>query len=65
MLLYEFWYQNSVILNNIRMAGGYKETLSILADQLRPRIWAQMRGEGGSYGASANEYSCTQEPKWT
>jgi hypothetical protein len=24
-----------------------------------------MRGEGGSCGVSANEYSCTQEPKYT
>jgi hypothetical protein len=32
----------------------------------RPLIWAQMRREGGSCGlagVSANEYSCTQEPK--
>jgi hypothetical protein len=28
-------------------------------------LWAhaQMRGEGGSCGVSADEYSCTQEPK--
>ncbi len=34
---------------------------SILADQQRPRIWAQMRGMGGGGGGwrfSANEYSC-------
>jgi hypothetical protein len=31
---------------------------SILADQQRSRIWAQMRGEEGSCGVSANEYSC-------
>ncbi len=36
--------------------SSYKEMSSILADQ-RPRIWAQMRGEGGSCGVSANEYS--------
>jgi hypothetical protein len=24
-----------------------------------PKFW----GEGGSYGVSANDYSCTQEPK--
>ncbi len=29
----------------------------------RSRIWAQMKGEGVSCGVSANEYSCTQEPK--
>ncbi len=33
--------------------------MSILADQQLPRILAQMRGEGGSCGVSANEYSCT------
>jgi hypothetical protein len=27
------------------------------------RIWAQMRGEGVSCGASTNGYSCTQKPK--
>ncbi len=39
---------------------------SILADQHRPRIWPQMRGDGGC-GVSANEYSCVQymEPKCT
>ncbi len=41
--------------------GGYKEMSSILSDQQRPRIWAQMRGEGGVSGVSANEHSCTQE----
>jgi hypothetical protein len=43
--------------------GGYKEMSSILADQKRPRKWAQIWGEGGSCGVLANEYSCTQEPK--
>jgi hypothetical protein len=37
--------------------GGPKEKSSILADQLRPRIWAQTRGSGGG-GGLANEYSC-------
>ncbi len=32
-------------------AGGHKEMPSILADQSRPRIWAQMRG-GGLWGLS-------------
>ncbi len=34
---------------------------SILADQWRPRMWAQCGGIGGGEGcgASANEYSCT------
>ncbi len=44
-------------------ARGYKEMSSILADQQRPRKRAHMRGEGGSCGVSASEYSCTQEPK--
>ncbi len=35
-------------------AGSHKEMSSFLADQQRPRIWAQMRGEG----VSANQYSC-------
>ena len=43
--------------------GGLKEMSSILADQQRPRIWAQTLGGGGCCGVSANEYSCTQEPK--
>ncbi len=29
----------------------------------RPSKWAQIRGERGSCRVSANEYSCTQEPK--
>ncbi len=47
----------------------YVEMSSILADQQRPRIWAQMRGEGAVAGSlrevsvSANDYSCAQEPK--
>ncbi len=35
--------------------GGHKEKSSILADQLIPRIWAQMGGGGGRRGISANE----------
>jgi hypothetical protein len=35
---------------------GHKEMSSILADQQRPRIWAQMRGD--REGISANECSC-------
>ncbi len=31
---------------------------SVFAYQERPRIWAQMRGEGEVWGVSANEYSC-------
>ncbi len=38
---------------------GYKETPSILADQKLPRIWAQMRGEGGGcVGLSQWVHSC-------
>ncbi len=37
-------------------AGGFKEMSPIFADQLRPRIWAQMRG--GDCEVSASEYSC-------
>ncbi len=39
--------------------GGHKEMSSILADQYRPRIWAQMRGEGG---LSQWEQLCTRSP---
>jgi hypothetical protein len=48
--------------------GGYKEKLSICADQWRPRIRVQMRGdggEGGSCGVSANEYSCAHHVTWS
>ncbi len=54
-------YATVVIVSSV--SGGYKEMSSILADQYRPRLWAQTRGRGGGYGVSANEYSCTQEPK--
>jgi hypothetical protein len=33
--------------------GGYKETSSVLADQWRPRILAQMGGMGGGGGAGS------------
>jgi hypothetical protein len=32
---------------SLRWTQGIKKKLSILADQQRPRVWAQMRGEGG------------------
>ncbi len=64
-------WRNYVVIGNFRIwfhtpcfclngTGGYKEMLSILVDQWRPRIWAQMRGKGGGGGSgvSANEYSC-------
>ncbi len=40
-------------------AGGHKEMSSLLADQQRPCILAQMRGQGGEgvCGVSANDYS--------
>ncbi len=40
--------------------GGSKEMSSILADQERPRKWAQRRGEVGSCVISADEYRCTE-----
>jgi hypothetical protein len=44
---------------NVKWIVGNKEMSSIFVDQLRPRIWGQMRGEGGSCGVSTNEeYSC-------
>jgi hypothetical protein len=43
---------------------GYKEMSSTLADQLYPKYIRPNAGVGGSCcGVSANEYSCTQEPK--
>ncbi len=44
---------------------GHKEMSSILADQLRPCIWAQMRGDvGGGRGVSGKErvQLCTLSP---
>ncbi len=38
---------------------------SICADQLRPRIWAQMRGGGEGLRVSANEYSCAHHVTWS
>jgi hypothetical protein len=46
---------NKDILEQGKRGGGYIEMSSILA--------AQMRGGGGVACVSANEYSCTQEPK--
>ncbi len=43
-------------IGNSVCTRGYKEMLSILADQQRPRIGAQMQG---SCGVSADEYCCT------
>ncbi len=37
--------------------GGHKEMSSFLADQYRPRIWGQMRGEGG--GTQINFWDLT------
>jgi hypothetical protein len=47
---------------NVIGTRGYKEMASILADQERPRLCAQMtgEGEGGGCGVSANDYSCAQ-----
>ncbi len=51
------------------VSGGVaKDMSSTLADQYRPRIWAQMWGdgiEGGGGGVAANENSCAlhMEPK--
>ncbi len=36
----------SIIHVHCRLPGGKEEKSSILADQLRPRIWAQLRGGG-------------------
>ncbi len=44
---------------HIRFSGGFKEMSSILADQQRPRIRAQMRGEWGSWGVSVKQYICS------
>jgi hypothetical protein len=38
---------------------------SILADQKRPRIRVPMRGDAGSCGVSANEYSCAHQVTWS
>ncbi len=38
---------------------------SILVDQQRPRIRVQMRGERGSCGVTANEYSCSYHVTWS
>ncbi len=38
---------------------GLQEMSSVLAGQYRPRIWAQMIGEGGVAGVSTDDYSCT------
>jgi hypothetical protein len=43
--------------------GGYKEMSSILADKYRSSFYEPKCGGGGSSVVSANEYSCTQEPK--
>ncbi len=46
-------------INFCLLTGSYKEILSFLADQWRPRIRVQMRGIGGGGGAgcgvSAND----------
>jgi hypothetical protein len=36
-----------ILVRGQPLLGGHEETSSILADQWRPRIWAQMRGDGG------------------
>jgi hypothetical protein len=58
------WNPPSPPCNRVCPPGGYKEMSSILAVQLSPRIWAQMRGEGGSCGVSANVCSFTMD-EWT
>jgi hypothetical protein len=49
----------SIPKNDSVWSGGHKEMSSILADQSA----LVYEGGGGSCGVSANEYSCTQEPK--
>jgi hypothetical protein len=50
---------DTYITEETETRGSHIEMSSIFADQRRPRIWAQMRGEGGGGGGvSANEYSC-------
>jgi hypothetical protein len=45
-------------------SGGYKEMSSILTDQWRPLVYEpKCGGRGELRGVSANENSCTQEPK--
>ncbi len=50
----------SPAINRGCQSGGYKEMSSILADQ---RV--QMRGEGGTCGISANQYSCAHHVTWS
>ncbi len=47
--------------------GVYKEMSSILAGQKRPRIWAQMRGEGGVAGSQPVSTAEHRSPnkRWT
>jgi hypothetical protein len=50
---------------NEETRGSHIEMSSILADQRRPRIWAQMRreGVGGLRGLSQWVHLCTRSPK--
>jgi hypothetical protein len=45
--------------------GGYKEMLSIFADNSALVVRVQMLGEGGCCGVSAIEYSCAHHVTWS
>ncbi len=64
LILWE-WSNSACRTSPFQTGVRYKDMSSILADQIAPSYMSPNVRGGGSCGVSANECSCTQEPKYT